>query len=320
MQVKLKRLIGNGIFLLGLLLLLYFTSALFQPKNNTITAGMEDLTANGILGEPEQTIDALFLTDSVGYCSIIPLQIWKDYGITSYVCGTPSQPLYYSIEFLEKALRKQSPKVVVLETMTFFTKFGVQDVAKNKIEQLFPIFRYHDRWKTPEKFLTEGMTLEANYNYIIADRGYRYFTTVDYPLNNGIYQMVEEVAVISNECREAIIKIKEICDENGAQLVFMGLPNACTWKPERYNAVAYLAMDLDVPYFEMNFMREEVPIDWYAESFDAGEHLNVWGAQKVTAFLGEYLDSLDIFEDKRMNKEYEYWNEAQKVFFATIGE
>ena len=318
MQVKLKRLVGNGIFLLGLYLLLIFTSTLFQPKNNTATAGMEDLTANGILGEPEQTIDVLFLSDSVGYCSIIPLQIWKDYGITSYVCGTPSQPLYYSIEFLEKALKTQSPKVVVLETMPIFTRFEEQAEVSNKIEQLFPIFRYHDRWKSPEKFLTEGMTVETNYNHIIADRGYRYFTAADKPVRNGNYDMVEEVADIPDECREAVREIKAICDEHGAKLVFMGVPNVCSWKPDRYNAVAYLAMDLEVPYYEMNFMPDEVPIDWETESFDVGEHLNVWGAQKVTAFIGEYLDGLGIFEDKRTDKEYEAWNEAQKAFFESI--
>ena len=318
MQVKIKRLLGNAIFLLGLLLLINLASIIFQPQNNSAAAGMEDITANGILGEPEQTIDVLFLSDSVGYCSIIPLQIWRDYGITSYVCGTPAQPLYYSVEFFEKALKTQSPKVVVLETMPIFKEFEERDAFKNKIEQYFPIFRYHDRWKNTESFFSQEMTLNIDYDYIVPDKGYRCFTTVDEPVSDGQFEMIPDVAWISEECKEAVAEIKKICDSNGARLVLFGAPNVFTWSPDRYNAVAYLAMDLGVPYYEMNFMREDVPIDWNTDAFDNGEHLNVWGAQKVTAFLGEYLNDLGIFEDKRTNKEYEVWNEAQKVFFESI--
>ena len=319
MQIKIKRILGSAIFLLGLFLLVNLTSIIFQPQNNSRSAGMEDITANGILGEPEQTIDVLFLSDSVGYCSIVPLQIWRAYGITSYVCGTPSQPLYYSMEFLEKTFKTQSPKVVVLETMPIFKSFEDRDALKNKIEQHFPIFRYHDRWKNMESLLTQEMSLSINYNYIVQDKGYRYFTAVDEPPRDGNFEMIPDVAWIPEECKEAVAEIKSICDAHGAKLVLLGAPNVCTWSPDRYNAVAYLAVDLEVPYYEMNFMREEVPIDWYTDSFDEGEHLNIWGAQKVTAFLGEYLNSLGIFEDKRMDKEYEAWNEAQKIFFESVG-
>lgn len=320
MQMKMKRILGNGIFLLGLFLLINLTSIIFQPKNNSYAAGMEDITANGILAEPEQTIDVLFLSDSVGYCAIIPLQIWRDYGITSYVCGTPSQPLYYSIEFLEKALKTQSPKVVVLETMPIFKEFEERDALKNKIEQHFPIFRYHDRWKKPESLFNQGLTLDIDYDYIVPDKGYRYFTVVDEPPRDGNFEMIPDIGWISDECREAVEEIKDICDKNGAKLVFVGAPNVCTWSADRYNAVAYLALDLEVPYYEMNFMREEVPIDWWTDSFDSGEHLNYYGAQKVTAYLGEYLNSLGLFEDKRADKEYEAWNEAQANFYASMSE
>ena len=318
MQVKIKRFLGNAIFLFGLFLLVNLASIIFQPQNNSRVAGMEDVTANGILGEPEQTIDVLFLSDSVGYCSIIPLQIWRDYGITSYVCGTPAQPLYYSIEFLEKALKTQSPKVVVLETMPIFKEFEERDAFKNKIEQYFPIFRYHDRWKNMESLKAQEMTLSIDYDYIVADKGYRVSTAVDEPVGDGQFEMIPDIAWISPECKEAVAEIKKICDEHGAKLVFFGAPNVFTWSADRYNAVAYLAMELEVPYYELNFMREEVAIDWNTDAFDNGEHLNVWGAQKVTAFLGKYLDGLGLFEDKRTNKEYEAWNEAQKVFFESI--
>ena len=320
MQVKIKKILGNGIFLLGLFLILNLTSIIFQPKNNSQEAGMEDVTANGILGEPEQTIDVLFLSDSVGYCSIIPLQIWRDYGITSYVCGTPLQPLYYSIEFLEKAFKTQSPKVVVLETMPIFNEFKEKEALKNRMEQFFPVFRYHDRWKQPKNFLTEDMTLNIDYTHIVRDKGYHYYRAVDEPVHDGNFEMVSDVAQISEACKDAVAKIKEICDDHGAQLVLIGAPNVVSWRADRYNAVARLAMELEVAYYETNFMREEVPINWETDAFDGGEHLNYKGAQKFTVFLGKYLDGLGIFEDKHNQEEYAAWNQNQKEFYDSVTE
>ena len=120
MAFKIKNITGSIVFLLGLLVLLNLGSVIFQPKNNTEADGMEDQRANGILAEPENTIDVLFIGDSVSYCAVMPIQIWRDHGITSYLCGTSLQQLYYSKEFLIKAFEAQAPKVVILETIPVF--------------------------------------------------------------------------------------------------------------------------------------------------------------------------------------------------------
>ena len=142
MEITKKNVLFSILFLLGLLGLLGLTSAILRPKDNREVYGMEEERANGILGEPQQTIDVVFLGDSVSYCSIIPVQIWRDYGITSYVCATSLQKLYYSQEFLEKVLKTQSPKMIVLGTSAIFHEFSEKDRIKNKIENLLPVFRY----------------------------------------------------------------------------------------------------------------------------------------------------------------------------------
>lgn len=126
--------------------------------------------AYGILGEPENTIDVIFIGDSESYCSFNPQQIWKEYGITSYVCGTPAQILPYTNELITQVFEKQSPKTVVLETNVIFRKSTKESAIFNKIEQQFPVFRYHDRWKS---LSIDDWKLEYDYSYTNKQKGFR---------------------------------------------------------------------------------------------------------------------------------------------------
>lgn len=318
MQAKIKTILGSVLFLSGLLVLLILASLLFRPKNNTTANGMEDMTANGILGEPEQTIDVLFLGDSVSYCSIIPVQIWQDYGITSYVCGTPLQKLYYSKEFLQKTFETQSPKLVLLEATPLFGTFEEKEAIKNNLERMLPIFRYHDRWKQLKTMLQTDKTLQVNYTYQNINKGYRYFATIEEIDAEDYAYETEKVMPIPEECRNAVKEIKAFCEEHGAELVLMSVPNASSWQPEKCNAAALFAQELGIEYFDMNYMQTEVPIDWSFDSFDAGEHLNYFGAKKVTAYLGGYLSKKNLFADKRGEEAYAFWNETQEKFYEML--
>ena len=82
--------------MIGLALLLLLAGLVFMPKSNTKEAGIIDAAANGILGEPENTVDTLFLGDSLAYSAFIPMHIWEETGSTSYVCSTGEQQLQYT--------------------------------------------------------------------------------------------------------------------------------------------------------------------------------------------------------------------------------
>lgn len=318
MQIKVKNILSSVLFLLGLLVLLIAVSLFFQPKNNTEAHGMEDAKANGILGEPEGTIDVLFIGDSVSYCSVIPMQIWRDYGITSYMCGTSLQQLYYSKEFLYKTFKTQSPKIVMLEGTPIFNNFMYKENIRTAIERKLPVFRYHDRWKTFGTMLELDTDLRVEYTHQEIAKGYYYSPAVEVVDAGDYTKPTDEVAGVLEDNKRTLVEIIEFCKENGAELILYSAPNALTWTPSGHNALVQLAEELGLTYFDMNYMPEDVPIDWSMDSFDGGDHLNYAGAQKVTSYLGRYLAEKGIFADKRGDERYKTWDDAKKEFYQSV--
>ena len=121
-----------------LLVILCLLSKVFIPKNNTLEAGIgkRKQPASGILTEPENTIDVLVLGDSESYNSYIPLELWNQYGFTSYVCGTPAQRISNSYEYLKSVFNTQKPKIVILEANNLYTKNGVVRRIKEYIDNV----------------------------------------------------------------------------------------------------------------------------------------------------------------------------------------
>lgn len=318
MRNRIKQCLLNGVFLLVLLGLLVFASRVFQPKNNTEAAGMEDVSANGILGEPRDSVDVLFIGDSVTYCSVIPNQIWRDYGITSYVCGTSLQKLYYSKDFLYKAFETQSPKVVMLEMTPAYSNFMYQENYKTTWERLLPVFRYHDRWKD---FLAVGKpdtTLHVEYTHQEINKGYYYSPAIEAVEPKEYINVTDEAADMLSDCKKTLLDIIAFCEERDVELILFSAPSAATWRPEYHNGMQKFAEEENLTYFDMNYMTDEIPIDWSKDSFDGGDHLNYDGAKKATAYLGKYLEEMGIFTDKRADADYQIWNETQKKFYDEV--
>lgn len=311
MRTIVKNTVCCLLFFTILIGLLQVASLVVEPKNNSKEGGIHDYTANGILSEPDNTIDAVILGDSETYSAFIPLKIWQEYGITSYVCGTSRQRLYNTEDFLHKTFQNQSPKLVILETNVIFRKFGYSNIVINEAENLLPVFRYHDRWK---KLQPDDWFGSVEYTDIVDNKGYR--------LNKGIKPASIEKYMEPSDIEQSIPgkncsfvkRMKEYCDKNGAEMILLTTPSTRNWNFKRHNGMAKLAEKLGVEYIDLNLMNDKVPINWEKDTRDKGDHLNYAGALKVTGYLGEYLAERGLFSDKREDPAYENWNKALKRF------
>lgn len=320
MRGAIRHAAGSAVFVLGLLALLHISSVAFAPKNNSRESGIIDSSANGFLSEKQDTIDVLILGDSESYCSFVPAQLWRDYGLTSYVCGTSQQKLCYTEEFLHKALERQSPKIVILEANAMYRKVSFEDGASQNAVSAFSIFRYHDRWK---HMSLKDFSSPVRYTHIESSKGYRYNNSVKATPADRMEKYMkptDEIAEISATNRKYVEAISEYCREHGTKLIFVSAPSSKNWNYRRHNGVAELAEKLGVEYIDMNLMTEQVPINWEKDTRDKGDHLNYYGAVKVTDYIGKYLADKKGFADHRSDKNYKEWQTASEEFYRQIEE
>ena len=308
-----KPILGFIAFGLGLVMILSGLSYLFVPKSNTMDAGMEEPTANGIQGEPPNTIDVVVLGDSESYTSISPLLIWRDTGYTSYVCGSGGQYLSYSKTLLERAFETQTPKLVILETLCIYRKIPTKTVLVDEVSRYLPVFRYHNRWKSVSQ-LTQGSSAKHSTPY----KGYQYNGNVSAADASAYMTQADNAAEIPLVNRLLVEQIQQLCEANGAKLLLLSTPSTVNWNYQRHNGIQALAEDLDLEYIDLNTMPQDVPIDWSTDTYDRGDHLNHSGCMKVTEFLSKYLEGTRMFSDRRGHSQYANWNTLLQEYEATI--
>ena len=289
------------------LCIVYIFGFVFLPKNNNHYAGVHDydLSAFGILAEREDSLDVLFIGDSEAYCAFIPLRIWELYGIPSYVVSTVDQQTFETEELLHMALQQQKPKVVILETNALYRGASRADAIKNSISGALPLLRYHDRWKSLH---WNDWFSKPNYTDADDKKGYNLKSKIE-PADTWNYmEPTDEIEELPSGNVRRLRSMRDYCWKQGAELWLVSSPSTLNWDCWRHNAVEELAEELRIPYFDLNMTDGVLDIDWDRDTMDEGDHMNYYGAVKVSDYIGEILKQTGAFPDKREIPEYQEWN------------
>lgn len=315
MNKKIRIILASTSFILALCLIFSIFTLVLLPKENTKEAGFRHVSAHSIVNESPDTIDVLILGTSQAYSSFIPLEIWKNTGITSYVCSTPSQPLYYTVEFLRTSLQTQSPKLVVLETDAFFEKFNEVDVLEHKLGNIFPLINYHSRWK---ELTSKDFSFNYDYSHRHIGKGFVYDYRSSSVINSDYMIPTDDVKMISDLSIYYFEQIVNLCYEKNIKLILISALSAANWDYSKHNAVEKIAKEYNLEYTDVNLFKDEICLDWGNDWIDEGKHLNYYGAVKITNWLESYLKKFDFLEDKRDLPEYNYWHEDARQIDSKI--
>lgn len=311
--MKIFKQLIKGILFVGIFLLIFNTlSTIFEPKNNDKKSGTHQASAYAVQAEKENTIDTLIIGDSLSYCTISPMEIWKEYGYTSYVCGTPAQPLNQSYDMLKKALVNQKPKIVILEANTIYRKKSFKGMIADRVQEELPLFKYHDRWKS---ITSDDFTKSKECTWVDDFKGFRYNNDVNSAKSFSYMKKTKKKQeTISNKSLYFLDKIHQLCQDNDIKFVIMSVPSLKNWNYAKHQAMVDYAKENNIEYIDMNLMNDELKIDWKTDTRDRGDHLNYKGALKVTRYLGRYLKESNLVESHQNDKDFDHWNQSLKKY------
>lgn len=296
----------NAVFLLvliGVLLALSQTAVrIVKEDGDLLLEGNKSIA--GIQGEPEDSIDVLVLGDSESYTTVSPMDLWKEHGFTSYVCGKPGQRIEESYYTLKTAFKTQKPKLVLMETNVIYRykgkKGSLQTLLREARSFYFPIFRFHDFWKP---LLTGNKYQQKWYKGFGIRDGVKPYVGGSYMDRTKEKKKIEEWNLFYMD------QIIRMCEKNGAQLVLYSGPSPVNYNYRKHNGLAEFAEQRGLEYIDLNMKLLDLGIDWKTDTSDKGDHLNISGAKKVTRYMGDYLMRNYRLEDRRGNQSYKRWNE-----------
>ncbi|MBQ9815097.1 MAG: SGNH/GDSL hydrolase family protein [Lachnospiraceae bacterium] len=279
--------------------------------------------------------DVLFVGDCEVYENVSPITLWEEYGITSYIRGSAQQLTWQSYYLLEDMLKYEKPKVIIFNVLAM--KYGSWKEAGTKAEReaynrmsidgmrwskakwdciqvsmtdeerenggawsyIFPLLRFHSRW--------DEVSAE-DWQYLfhrdqVSDNGYLMKTGV-VPVEGEYHDMPLADYTFSDLVIEYLDKMRVLCEENDIQFVLMKAPTLYPiWHDEYEEQVEAYAEKYGLVYINLLEHIEDMGIDWQTDTYDAGLHLNVYGAEKLSHYLGQVLmDECPGLEDRRTDE------------------
>ena len=338
MNSKLKDSLRFTTFLLLFCLLFSYTTEVISPK----WTGKDNTNSriSTFYSQPKDSIDVLFVGASSFRNGISPLRIWEKYGFTSYTRASAVQAPVVTYYYIVEALKYQHPKVVVIDGVALSKYYDMDEnegfvriatdpmrlsaekiqliseiVSSSEIQTLssylFPLLRYHTRWK---EIVQNDFEFYKTDNYDYLKGAYSDYRIVPLEKPKNYMQPSNKIAEYDETSLYYYEKIIQLCKENDIEIVFVTLPRF-SWTYSMYIGIQQLSTKHDLLYLDYTLPEHLDTIGLDASSdFCYENHLNVYGAQKISKHLGAYLQETFDLPDKRNDPKYNQWNIDLQIF------
>lgn len=338
----LKKIVSIIILSLSIIAILYVISPIFVPKWTTAEDDNMTQIVRGFYAERDNSLDVIFMGNSDMYNGMAPMQLWDDYGIASYAYTSSGQRMWTAHYMFLDALRSQKPKIIVfdvdeIQSTTNTTAACYRKAYDNmqmspvkiraimhpcfkksiskRISFFLPVTRFHSRISS----LTKD-DFKYAYGYkIYENKGQVIKTHIsEYRGGNSYMDNKNEKYEFPKNTKKYMDKIVKTCKEKNIELILIEIPSANSWSYAKSQAIAKYASEKNLTFIDFNFLLDDIGLDWTHDTIDSGNHLNIWGAQKVTKYMGRYLHENYNLPDRRKDKNYKDWFDASKKYHKNI--
>lgn len=284
--------------------------------------------------EAETNFDVIFMGTSHAYGTVFPMELWQEYGISSYNWGYNHCALPESYHLMLEVVKRTKPKLFVVDLYGIVeyenwdgigngkyrtdkveeqhVPFDAVPLSRDKVTAIRDIFDDYDK---RADFLWNFILYHNRWE----DLGERDFTAQALPLKGATiyagvgthppYKPTEtETVEVDSVAYDYLIKMLEFCSQNDIRLLCTYLPYPAKTNVQKiansvgevinsYPGCHYLNM-LDNDYMTY-------PADIYTDN----HHLNYMGAYKATSWLGAYIMEHFGIESHFDDAEYaQVWN------------
>ena len=291
----------------------------------------------------ETNHDVLFIGDCEIFESFIPAILWEEYGISSYLRGGAQQLTWHSYYMLKDALRYETPKAVVFNV--YALKYGEpQKEAYNRmaldgmewssvkaeaisasmteeedfLTYVFPFFRFHSRWS---ELTAEDLTYALAEKPLVSDSGYLMQTGI-VPAHTQAQLTPEELLdyTLPAASMEYLDRMRELCAEHDIELILVKAPTnfwRYHWYDQWDDQITAYAAEHGLAYYNLIPEADAIGLDMSTDTYDAGAHLNVYGAEKLTRYFGAILRDSHGIPDRRTESALSaVWQKRLDAYYA----
>lgn len=316
-----KRVIKVFIIIIILLIIFFLINKLLSPKY------MTDLVEGSMIAEyydEPKNHEVIFIGDCEVYANFSPMVMFEEKGITAYVRGTSQQLIWQSYGILKETLKYETPKVVVFNVNSLRYNKPVSEAynrltldkmkwSKEKVEMInasmmeeetfisyvFPVLRYHSRFSELKS---------EDFEYLFKERKN---THNGFLINKNVKPVGSLPAKkplpeykFADICYEYLDKMVKLCRDNNIKFVLIKAPSLYPYWYDEYNEqIVEYAKNNNIEFYNLKEVVEEVGIDYQTDTYDAGLHLNLNGATKLSKYFANLLKENYDLTDYRQNEE-----------------
>ncbi len=264
------------------------------------------------------THDVIFVGDCEAYSAFSPPILYEEYGIRSFVRGSPSQTVEQSYCLILEALKYERPRAVVLSVYSL-CKAEHSREAYNRMtldgmrlsaEKLHALYESIGEGESALSYLIPLLRFHSRI-YELKDEDLQYLFSRPRVSHNGYFMQKGVVAQESEEVYESpeadpiaaitpipeknldcLDKILAACRERGVELILVKSPISSwryPWYEEWDGAISAYAAERGIAYYNLIEKSDSIGIDMARDSYDGGFHLNLWGAEKTSRYFGAIL-------------------------------
>ena len=292
-------------------------------------------------GIETENCDMVYVGGSAAMLYWQPLKAWNDHGFTSYCYTTNSIAAENVLPYIKEVLRSQDPELLLIdarpfqywtdELITVAIRHGTDAMSMwspNRYEIIANTFRYRNIPEDADKLsyifdiiqyhsVDELLSIQTGWEYAFEDvhcpyGGWRWEDKY-IPLQHESsdtdkrHPMAESSEILLRETLE-------YCSKLDQKVLLVVCPyNESADHRSVYNTIGDIAAEYGIDFLNTNTLYDEMDIDFQNDFYD-NNHVNVFGSEKYTQFLQEYLLEHYDLPDHRGDSEYASWDEEYILF------